>query len=77
MSNFTIEIKKKRLLKNKIGEKYTQYRLPIPKHFVDRHKTEEVYCIANNLIIVAPKKEMIFKIIKKIPEIEELLQEGV
>jgi len=70
-----IKIQKRKLIRKKIGGKYVQYVLTVPKSFVDRHKTSEIYWIANNLLIMAPDKETIFKIIKKIPEIEELLKQ--
>jgi len=70
-----IQIRKRKLWKKKVRPNYYQYMLSVPKSFVDRHQTEEVYWVANNLIIMAPDKETIFKVIKKLPEIEELLEE--
>lgn len=70
-----IKVQKRKLIKKKIREKYVQYILTVPKAFVDRHKTSEFYCIANNLLVLSPDKEILFKIIEKIPEIEKLLEE--
>lgn len=72
MSDMDIRIQKRKLIKKKVG-KYTQFVITVPKSFVEKHKADEVYWIANNLLIMTPDKEAIYKLIKKIPEIEELL----
>jgi len=69
-----IEIKERKLIKKKIKDKYTQYIVTIPKKFIDKHGIDRVFWIANDLLIMAPSKEDIMKIISKIPEIERALE---
>jgi hypothetical protein len=71
-----IEIKERRLQKKRVYGDYVQYMVNIPKRFVDKHKTDRVFWIADDLLIMAPSKEAIMRIIKLIPEIEEATGDG-
>jgi len=72
-----IEIKERKLIKKKVGKngRYIQYIVTIPKSFVDKHKTDRVFWIADDLLIMAPSEDAIMKLISKIPEIEKAIKE--
>jgi hypothetical protein len=73
-----IEIKERRLSCKRVGPKgrYVQYELTIPKSFVEKHgRPDRVYWIADDLLVIAPNKDLIMKLIKIIPELEALGEE--
>jgi len=78
-SDLNITIKKIKIYKRPIrirGKEYAQYNINLPKSFVDAHNQDKMFAIMDNILIMAPSEETIFKLVKRIPEIEELVKEG-
>jgi hypothetical protein len=42
----------------------------------DTGKPEKVYCLANSILIMAPSKEAVLKILQRFPELEKMAKEG-
>lgn len=75
MAELTITKRKILTIKKEIeGKTYKQYLLTVPKQFVEQHGTDTVFCVANSIWIGVPNQETLLKIIRHIPEIEQLLK---
>lgn len=62
--------KKRKLIKKRVGEKYVQYLLTVPKRFVEINGSEQVFLIATDkVLIVSPREEVAVEIVKKISEL--------
>ena len=73
-----IRIKKikvgKRIIRPKGSKKtYIQYEVHLPKNFVEQHKTENLYYVADKVFLMAPDEETVLKILEHLPEMERLL----
>jgi hypothetical protein len=78
MAESEIKIEKRKISKSTIRTKkaeYPQYRISLPREFVEEHGAE-VYLIADSIGILVPDEKILMKILAKFPEIRELaLQE--
>jgi len=54
------------------GKEYSQYRISLPKEFVETHG-EDVYLIADSIGMIVHNEETLMKILKKFPEIREFV----
>ena len=67
-------VKEIKPLKRHIKNRYIQYYVNLPKPFGEKY--EKVYCLANSILIMAPSKEAVLKMLEKFPELEKMVKEG-
>lgn len=73
-----IVIMKRRISESKISEKYKQYRITLPKKFVEYHQTDTFYVVqVSSVIFLVPNLTTLFPILKMIPDIYNYVNGGL
>jgi Tfp pilus assembly PilM family ATPase len=80
MAGLDIQERKISILRKKIKKKsgrvkiFKQYVLTLPKKHVEGNKINKLYLVANKIWFGAPNEETLIKVIKHLPEIEEMIK---
>lgn len=64
----------KRKLEDGTIKSYPQYRITLPKEFVDEHKPEKVYLIADSVGMFLPDEKSLMRVLVLLPRIREIIE---
>jgi len=78
----SLEIKERKItkhirkIKNRKGKvkKYVQYGLTLPKDFVEKHKVDKLYLVADQ-IWIGVTEEKLLDVLKELPKLQKLIKQ--